>query len=80
MDLKNIDITKIDDHEAQDGFCFSLPGLYDYFVTTILYEKDSTFMDVDVTSSLHTSCVPMKINLRATYDLASGVEFSWETT
>lgn len=54
--------------------------LYEYFVTTVLYEKDSTFMN-DVKSSLNIYLMcPMKINLRATYDLVSGVDFSWETT
>lgn len=51
MDLKNIDV-KIDDDDQTLILLCSLPSSYEHFVTTLLYGKDSIFME-DVKASLH---------------------------
>lgn len=51
MNLKNIDIKIYDDDQTINVLC-SLPALYEHFVTTLLYVKDTISME-DVKTSLH---------------------------
>jgi hypothetical protein len=71
MDLKNIDVQVDDEEQALDLLC-SLPDLFDHFVNSMLYGRDTISL-TDVKSALNSMELRTRLNGKGSNNQAKGL-------